>query len=295
MKKSPSIVVLIPYFGPWPFWTPAFLASCRANPGIRWELFADHPLPGPLPPNVNLELMTFAEYCELVSDRLAIRFRPEHAYKLCDMRPALAIVHPDKVGDAPFWAFSDVDLVYGDLESHYAPLMERWEIISTHRTRASGHFTVFRNSELANNAFRQAKNWRASLENPAHTCFDESGFSQRLLPHKNWPRWLRLAVYCRDPLIRKTRFKEEFTSPKEGARLPWVFGHEPLPQRWEWREGKVTADLTGDRTFPYFHFIGWKQYWAGKPHDAVWQIDEQDLAHGWYMTADGFFPLESKG
>lgn len=289
--RSADIVVLVPWFGPWPFWLPAYLASCAANPGVRWELFGDHPIDTPLPSNVALEQLSFADYCEQVSARLGIRFAPAAPYKLCDLKPALGEVHADRLGGARFWAFSDIDLVYGDLLGHFGPLLERWDIISTHHTRISGHFALLRNTPQVRGAFRQARNWRAALETPEHTCFDESGYSQRLLPHKKWPRLLRNLVYLHDPLVRRSRFVEEFTTPMRGGRHPWLLGRDTFPQRWCWQHGRVANDLTGARQFPYFHFLDWKRGWSGRPRDAVWHFGDADPSAGFQITEQGFAPL----
>lgn len=289
--ETAQVVVLIPWFGPWPFWMPAFLESCRRNAGIRWALFADHPIDTPLPLNVELETISFSDYCERVSDRLGIRFQPAHPYKLCDLKPALGAVHRDRLGDAPFWAFSDLDLVYGDLLGYYGPLLDRWDIISTHRTRISGHFALLRNEAVTIDAFRQARGWREALEAPDHSCFDESAFSQRLLPHKKWPRLLRLARYGSDRLIRRSRFQEDFTTPMRGGRHPWLLGRETFPDAWIWREGRITTSATGSREFPYFHFLDWKRCWAGRPPGEVWQLSAAELGAGWRITESGFRPL----
>jgi hypothetical protein len=294
--SGPTIRVIIPWFGPWPFWLPAFLRSCEVNRGVCWSLFGDHPLPCAAPANVEFEQIEFGAYCERVSKALGIRFAPDSPYKLCDLKPALGAVHRELLGDCDYWAFSDLDLVYGDLLGHFGPLLDRWQIISTHHTRISGHFCLLRNDERCIEAYRTVSGWREMLEAPEHRFFDEAAFSQRLLPHKKWPRWLRVAVYRGDPMIRGTRFHEEFTTPRAGGRHPWIFGHEPLPTCWSWRPGSLTTDLTGERRFPYFHFLGWKSdAWRGRPSASLWHLDQAALASGWQMTRDGFWPLPVEG
>ena len=100
---------------------PFFLESCRRNTDIDWLLFSDCGIPETLPPNVTVETMTFSDYCALVSRRLNIDFAPAAAYKLCDIKPALGHIHADRLQGYDFWAFGDIDLVYGDLRSYFTP------------------------------------------------------------------------------------------------------------------------------------------------------------------------------
>ena len=45
-------------FGPWPTWTDLYLASCAANPEVRWVIPTDQPLPDNRPENVDFLPMT---------------------------------------------------------------------------------------------------------------------------------------------------------------------------------------------------------------------------------------------
>ena len=84
-----SLRLIIPYFGEWPAWFQLYLQSCAANLTIDWLFFTDCTPPTHAPPNVRFECISLRGYAKLVSRRLHIRLRPESAYKLCDIRPAL--------------------------------------------------------------------------------------------------------------------------------------------------------------------------------------------------------------
>lgn len=104
---DPSIC-LSSYFGHWPFWFPFFLESCRSNPGIHWILHSDCGIPENAPPNVTLVETSFDDYCRQVSSALGIDFAPTNPYKLCDLKPALGLVHQEELKKYDFWAFGDL-------------------------------------------------------------------------------------------------------------------------------------------------------------------------------------------
>lgn len=139
-SKRPSILFLIPYFGHWPFWMPLFLESCRYNPDIDWLLISDCPVPVGLPDNVTVQAMDFPAYCRLATARLGITFTPEDPYKLCDIKPALGHIHEKSLQGYDFWAFGDLDVVYGDLRAWLSDeLLARYDVITSHSRRVAGH------------------------------------------------------------------------------------------------------------------------------------------------------------
>ncbi|WP_354670462.1 DUF6625 family protein [Bacteroides acidifaciens] len=42
-------------------------------------------------PNIICYKCSFEDYCEMVSDKLKVKFKPMHSYKLCDLKPFLWI------------------------------------------------------------------------------------------------------------------------------------------------------------------------------------------------------------
>lgn len=286
--RAPSILFLVPYFGRWPFWMPFFLETCRFNPDIDWLLFSDCGAPPSLPRNVRLRACTFASYCQLVSARLGIEFAPDDPYKLCDIKPALGHIHAAELSGYDFWGFSDIDLVYGDLRAYFTPeRLARFELLSTHARRISGHLCLLRNSARMREAFMAVPGWRERFSAKAHNAFDEGAFSRLFVRRKNWPAPLRRLFDQCNPWRRRSEFVEAFTTPD--GRIAWHDGSERFPTRWIWRQGRLTNDRDREREFPYFHFINWKsRIWSGLPVERL--LPDARLAGGtaWSVTADGF-------
>ena len=109
--------------------------SCGANPTITWLLVGDQ-LPAAVPPNVRLLPTSFASYIDRVSAALHIRFAPKNPYKLCDIKPALGLVHADDLKDSDWWGFGDHDVIYGNLRQFLPEaILQTKSLISCHAAR----------------------------------------------------------------------------------------------------------------------------------------------------------------
>lgn len=286
----PRILFVIPYFGRWPFWMPLFLETCRRNADIDWLLFSDCGVPENLPPNVTVETMTFEAYCQLVSQRLGIDFRPANAYKLCDIKPALGYIHVDRLEGYDFWAYGDIDLLYGNLREYFtAERLAAHDLFSTHERRVAGHLCLMRNNARTREVFKLIKNWKERFADDEHHALDEGAFSRIFLWRKNFPRPLFTLVGKFNPWRRRSEFTEAFSTP--GGCIKWHDGTKDFPQRWYWRNGRLTNDRDGDRAFPYFHFITWKHNeWPALPlPDPAW-LQQLAASPAWEIDAKGFHP-----
>ena len=288
MPIQPKICFVIPYFGCWPFWMPFFLESCRTNSSIDWMLFTDCGLPENCPDNVKVVSISYANYCERLSNALNIKFRAVNPYKLCDMKPALGFVHADDLMDYDFWGFGDIDLIYGNLRAFFtSERLATFDLFSTHARRISGHFCLIRNTEEMRTAFMRVKYWQSKLECNEHLAFDESAFSKIFLRHKNSPAWYRELTGFFDPWLKKAEFKEAYSTPN--AKIAWLDGTYNFPGKWIWTKGELRNDMDGNRSFPYFHFMIWKRQWRGMLSDLSCNNDSGSTGIEMFsVTANGF-------
>ncbi len=289
---DPRILFLIPFFGNWPFWFAFFLESCRHNPTIDWLLFTDCPIPEDAPGNVRFVPMTFAEYCDLVSERLGIDFHPAQPYKLCDIKPALGAVHEDQLAGYDFWAFGDIDVIYGNLRGYFtAERLAAKDLFATHSRRISGHLCLLRNTERMRQAFRLIPDWQRRYEDPKHYALDEGAFSRLFIRHKNWPEALRRFAGRFNDWSRRSEFIEAhstFTLLEDGRRL--------IPERWYWRKGRLTNNLQGDQELPYLHFLVWKkERWASQSPEDLLGPPGLPRQEAWVVSAEGWRPMPAEG
>ncbi|HMK90585.1 MAG TPA: DUF6625 family protein [Methylocystis sp.] len=259
---EPRILVFSLWFGPWPQWMRCFLASCRFNPTIDWLVISDAPALEDAPPNVLMKPMSFADFRDHLGKTLDIAPKWTDAYKVSDVRPALAALFPAEVAGYDYWGYCDLDLVFGDIRRFYTPQFLDADAISTHAHVFCGHFALLRNTERMANAFRKFPFWRHFLSTNVHKSFDEQKFSYLFLPFPKGRRLRRLFT----PFLGGGRFVEQFSTNL--PPLPWIDGKRATwPERWLFDRGRLTAEGAGEREFLYLHFTNWNSNrWTG---DAV--------------------------
>lgn len=268
-----SIIIVIPYFGNWPFWINVFLASCAKNQSVDFLLLGDCGRPDYLPANVKFEEVSFIDYKKRVARALGITFDPLVAYKLCDIKPMLGKIHEQDISGYDFWGFGDLDLVYGDLRAVYTEdLLSKYDLISNHATRVSGHLCLIRNTQFMREVYQKVPGWQEKIESQKHVAFDEKAFSKLFVKHKNFPKILRRLFNVFYPLSRKSYFVENYTTPN--GCITWRDGSSKFPKKWYWSNGSIKNDLDDETCYPYFHFAVWKKkYWVGNEFDRLEKID----------------------
>lgn len=291
-KDSQSIIFIVPYFGKWPFWMPFFIQSCRLNPDINWLLISDCEPIDSLPHNVEQRKISFENYCKFVSERLGYDFLPSNAYKICDLRPAFGYVHKKDIEGYDFWAFGDLDVIYGDLRSYFtSEKLNKFKIFSTHERRVAGHLCLIRNEEKFINLFRKIPNFKKRLQDSKHHSLDEGAFTRLFLWRKSYPKPLFELIGLFNPLRRISDFTEAYSTPNASRR--WIDGSMDFPASWMWEAGKLRNSKDGDREFPYLHFYGWKKKaWKTNVVDSTLSYEEVSSVNAWKVDEKGFHLIE---
>ena len=258
INPTPSICIVIPYFGQWPFWVNLFIESCRLNPTVNWLIYTDCGLIDDCPENIEIKTISYGDYCKFVSNRLGINFYPKNPYKLCDIRPAYGLIHEDDLIDYDFWGFGDIDLIYGNIR-HFLTnnRLAHKDIFSNHKTRTSGHLCLVRNLSDLRFAFQKIPQWQQKFTTKQHLAIDEKDFSKLFLRHKNSPQFIKNIAAKLDPWLKRAEFVEAYSTPN--ARIAWIDGSYHFPKKWTWENGALTNDIDGDLEFMYFHFYSWKK------------------------------------
>jgi hypothetical protein len=275
------------YFGRWPAWINFFVESCKWNPDIRWRIYTDCGEPENCASNIDYVHISFDDYKALARNRLGIKFDPVHPYKLCDLGPCLGFIHERDIVSYPCFGYGDIDVVYGRIASFYDNALRELDVVSTHPERLSGHFAVLRNTPALRRAFERVPNYRALLELPHQTGWDEAQFSEVFL----------------SSATERTLFVERYSTVL--SKRGWHDGTMNYPQRWFWRRGRLTNDRDGGREFLYLHFMRWQSaHWINdppEPGEAAWI--GRDIVHmdwrcaaedGFCISVDGFTPIERK-
>lgn len=145
-----SVVLILPYFGKFPEIFPLFLKTAEKNPNINFLIISDSEENINYPKNVIILSQTFSEFRKLMEKQLGQTIALEKPYKLCDYKPIYGYVLSEQIKQYDYWGYCDCDLIWGDLYSFIEPLMEK----SYDKIFASGHLTLYRNTQENNELFR---------------------------------------------------------------------------------------------------------------------------------------------
>ena len=147
-----SIIVIIPYFGSLPNYFNLWLSSCRYNSTIDWLLMTDNEVSicSSFPANVRVQTITWEQMREKVQRIFDFRIALDTPYKLCDFKPAYGEIFREDVLGYDFWAYGDMDVIYGDIRKFITD-----ELLSKYdRCLACGHLSLIRNVEAVNTIYK---------------------------------------------------------------------------------------------------------------------------------------------
>lgn len=145
-----SVVLILPYFGKFPDIFPLFLKTAEKNPNINFLIISDSEENINYPKNVRILSQTFSEFKQLMEKQLGQTIALEKPYKLCDYKPIYGYILSEQIKQYDYWGYCDCDLIWGDLYSFIEPLMEK----KYDKIFASGHLTLYRNTQENNELFR---------------------------------------------------------------------------------------------------------------------------------------------
>lgn len=162
------------YFGQWPEWTPFFLKSCTINKDIDFIIISESNPCKIDAQNIYYRKHSIEDFSERIQNRLALNFKIQDLYKICDFKPTYGILFEDLLKPYKHWGYCDVDLLFGDL-SKYGVIDKilSSDIYLGYLNFASGPFTVLRNSQRTTKLFKSIYNYKEILCNPELQGMDE--------------------------------------------------------------------------------------------------------------------------
>ena len=313
-----KVAIIIAYFGKWPDWIDLFFFSCVKNQTIDFIIFTDCEIKNINDKNIKFFPISFSEHSKFISNKLNINFKPRNPYKLCDVRPFLGYLHNDLLNGYDFYGFGDIDIVYGDIRSFISDeILNKYDVISTHEDRISGHFTLFRNIEKNINSGFKIKNWKEKLHKEMNVRMNENYHTRIYFPmfifnvyiKKLLRRFIGLEnVIWINNLInmyykktynykkRKLFFTEQYTTPF--TYIYWIDGslHQDQPDTWYYKNGYITNSRDIGKKFIYLHFMNFKSGKYRKDKKALWgknfyNIEKSEIENGVCINTQGIFPL----
>lgn len=232
-----KIIVLIPYFGKFPWYFPYFLHSCKFNATIDFLIFSDIDNIYRLPQNVQIINKSFNEIKALISKKLNIDVNLGFPYKLCDFKPAYGLIFDDYTTGYDFWGQSDIDIIYGDLRSFMTfEILNNNDFISLRHDYTTGCFALYRNEGLMNNFFKRSEDYKQVFTTQNYLGFDELNFKHCELNEGRALYEITTEIECFTHLIQHAKQAGEIRAHFDFMLI------EGLPGKIKYNKGQLVYD-----------------------------------------------------
>ncbi len=247
----PPIAIVTTFFskklpGKIPMWTPAFYLSCRTNPDIDFFVYTNLDLPPTDIPNLRIMPMTVPEFEHRATEAMGTRIEVHHHLnKLADLKPVYGLIFADHLKEYAFWAYSDFDLVWGDVRAFMTDsLLHANDIVSSRTDRLCGHFTLIRNTPQHNRVFELIPDVYNAMTCPTHMRLDEPVLTRYIKEGLGeWPLTFKSRVYWKSNWTIDAKYQRDMgDGPNDCLR---------------WRDGKA-FNVEGQEMM-YLHFHKLKQ------------------------------------
>ncbi|GGB11572.1 DUF6625 family protein [Puia dinghuensis] len=256
--KPGKIIVLITYFGEFPWYFPYFLHSCQFNSDVDFLIFSDAKTSLKLPPNVRQIDMTLADVRQLACAKLSMEVRIDYPYKLCDFKPAYGLIFENYTTGYGFWGQSDIDIIYGNLRSLITDnILRSHDFISARHDYATGCFTISRNSPLMNNFFKRSKDYEYVFTSSEYLGFDELNFKHCELNEGKDLEEVETDIECFTHLVRKGSECGEIRTQFDFIML------EGIPGKIKFDKGRLLYKNQFEAALYHLHWL--KKTYMPKP------------------------------
>lgn len=170
-----SLAFVIPYFGQLPNSFPIFLESCGVNSDVDFYIFTDDITSYNYPRNVVRVITSLQEIKEMAQQIFDFPISLDHAYKLCDYKPAYGEIFADYLKGYDFWGWCDLDIVWGKIRRFITDDILSGDYL---RILTRGHCSIFPNTKRANCLYRTLPNmgcnkWKEAFSCSHNVIFDE--------------------------------------------------------------------------------------------------------------------------
>ncbi len=176
--KDKRIIVIVFFFGKFPWYYNYFLHSCSYNLNVDFLIVTDNDCPDDLPSNVCFVKKSLKEIKALSENKLGCTITVEpQPYKFCDFRPAFGVIFEDYIKDYEFWGHGDLDVIFGNIRNFITDeMLNDYDVVSLRHAYLSSWFTLYRNCRKINGLFRMSKDYQKVFATPKYYNFDETNF-----------------------------------------------------------------------------------------------------------------------
>ena len=257
MKK---ILKIVAYFGQLPNMWDLYIASLKENEFLNLLFITDIKITKALPHNVSVLNISLKDFFLRVENKLNTTIVDKTPYKICDLKPAMAYIFPEYLEGYEYWAYGDIDIVYGNLKRFLRkPFSMNADVISFREDWLSGPFTIIKNKKLLNELFLKSPDFLKILKLKKYQGFDECGKKYSQLregytPEEAYNMKIENDILCWTTLVHRLADNNEillYTREYIKESLPWG-------EIIEYRKGKILG--AGIIEYALYHFISYKRY-----------------------------------
>ena len=145
-----KFAVILPYFGKFKPSFALFYESARRNDDVDFFIFTDDDEPINPAENIKWIKTTLSEFNDMAVQKLGIDFKIPKPYKLCDFKPMYGLICEDYLKGYEYWAYGDVDLIYG----HISEFMDKIDYRKFDKINHAGHLCFMKNVPEINELFK---------------------------------------------------------------------------------------------------------------------------------------------
>lgn len=260
-----KIALIIPYFGSWPCYFNIYLKGCENNKWLDVIFFTDCEIP-----NKHLDNITFIPFT-------LKKFNINNSYKLCDFKPCYSLIFEDYLKDYDYWAYGDIDLIYGDLKSFIFNRIDAgFDVLSNRSEILSGSLSFFRNTNFIKNLFTQSPVFIDLLFSQDYKGLDETAHN-----HINWQGGdkLDLPPQCFTYIIANENKKGTIKASFASTCKEKIDGDEKI----NYQNGLV---FFGENSLAYYHYV------CNKNRSEYRLPNWQDVPTNFFITKTGFYKID---
>jgi hypothetical protein len=234
-EQDNSIVILICYYGQFPWYFSYFLHTCKYNPNVDFVIISDKIYDRELPENVTFTNLPWKEINEFVRKKLDLKVKIEFPYKLCDFKPAYGVIFSELIKDYKFWGHGDIDVIFGQIREFITDdVLDNHDLICLRHDFLTGYFTLFRNCPKMNQLFRNSKDYKKVFTRSKHYCFDETNFAFDPFTEGLSPERIRSEIESMTHVVKKLD-KKNFINAYFDFHVI-----EGTPGKLKWKDGILT-------------------------------------------------------
>lgn len=280
MNVDNRICVIGTYFGKLPNYFPLWLKTAAYNPTIDFYIFTDQQFEQRFP-NIFRIGITLEDMRKRSSKAMGFEVSLKTPYKCCDYKPVYGLIFADYIQKYDYWAHTDFDMMYGDLQS----FADRYDLYQYDKFLPLGHLSFYRNTEECNHHFMKSIEGSGMDYKMVFTqerCF---GFDEQ-------PKRGLIAIYTQNqlPFMKKKLYVDIDKYLHRYCQSPLCFEQEEMvnyeQQVFYWEKGKVYRAWSEGRAihreeYIYIHF-------QHRPNYAL--TFDPETIDAFYITNKGFIP-----